>query len=291
MKSLFIVLISALFALPTYADGLLVIASNNKAQVFLNAKWSQLSVGMEVPSGKFKIEAGGYVGLMHPDGTPIELSDPGEFDVKGLLAIHGGNEGIGAKYLKYVVKDLTDAGDQSYLSNMEITGSVERAFFEQFPIILHSPEKSRLFNQEAQLFWEFESENVEVQLMNMKEEVLKSWKTKEKSITINTGKFQVEDGQFYIVRIKDNKGNTSKKVFLQTPIDHELMHNAKALIEDLETKALKSPLAKIQLAKWMEENGFILNAYNQLRLVNADFAGVGAFEKSLAEFKQRHKIF
>ncbi|MFT6718116.1 MAG: hypothetical protein ACJAY8_000506, partial [Sphingobacteriales bacterium] len=248
-------------------------------------------VGMEVPSGKFKIEAGGYVGLMHPDGTPIELSDPGEFDVKGLLAIHGGSDGIGARYLKYVVKDLTDAGDESYLSNMDITGSVERAFFDQFPIVLHAPEKSRLFRQEAHLSWDFESNNVEVQLMNMKEEVLNSWKTKERSMTINTSKFPLEDGQFYIIRIKDNKGNTSKKVFLQVPIDHEVTHNSKALIEDLEAKAQKSPLAKIQLAKWMEENGFILNAYNQLRLVNEEFSGVGSFEKSLAEFKQRHKIF
>ena len=292
MKTLLLSFLSLCFTAQLYAGGLLVIAANNKAQISEGSTWKSVSIGDEIPEGKFKLADGGYVGLMHPDGIPIELTEAGEYDVKGLLAVNADNESIGEKYLKYVVNDLTDSGEESYLETMELTGSVDRGFFDQYPIKLFAPERSRMLDKKVQLSWEYaDAEEFKVTLFNMKEEALKTWSTKGSSFDMDCSKFDIEDGQFFIAQVKDKKGNTSKKIFLQVPEDHEVIHNSRNLIQLLTTKAEKSPIAKIQLAKWMEEQGFLVNSFNILREVNADFEGVPSFEKSLSEFKARHKIY
>jgi hypothetical protein len=104
-----------------------------------SSEWQNLSTGLFLYSAdKIKLDGNSYISMVHPaNGRAIELKKPGTYTVSELVKQATAKiNGVAGRYASYVgnelskVKEPVNPGDK-HQSNMENTGSVERAFGDQ----------------------------------------------------------------------------------------------------------------------------------------------------------------
>ncbi|MGF1533132.1 MAG: hypothetical protein ACFCUI_05480 [Bernardetiaceae bacterium] len=110
-----------------------------------------LMIGSKITTGKITVAADGYLGLAHHTGKTIELKEAGTFEVSKLdkAVADRGNDGAAARYMNFVVEELTQKNDADAMArryrHMSKTGSAERALGDadkKIRLLIPAPYKS-----------------------------------------------------------------------------------------------------------------------------------------------------
>ncbi len=129
MKKLFIILLSLFASVIVNAQAFVfsVLANKGQNQIQQGTAWTTLKAGTKIQKGNtIKIEAGGYIGLMHSSGKTIEIKTPGQYTVPQLESkLATQSAGFAQKYTQFA---LNSNGGSTKSYNQ--TGSVSRAVYK-----------------------------------------------------------------------------------------------------------------------------------------------------------------
>lgn len=216
------------------------------------------------------LKDGAYVGLISPEGKPIEIKSAGTFGKKeldGLLQESTGT--FSDKFVSFMAQEMKD-DSEGYKAGMNVTGSVERALTNN-KIFIPLPKKSKFIGTDLHLQW-IKKEGISIEngykvdIMNMSENVLftKNVSATELDIKPYEIKTLIPD-DLYLVRVTDNSGNIeSNVVCFYLPNREENKEICRELGPLLEAKS--TVLESIAAAQMLSEKGFHLSAltkYNE----------------------------
>ena len=184
-----------------------------------------VNIGQQISStSTIDVAAGGYLGLLHQSGNPLELKNPGSVPLakyhKGFLE---GKKSFQDKYMAYVVDGLAGDDNSSYMQNMGVTGSVERAISNN-EIVIPLPSKTWLKGNEFSVSWmdKVKAKQYKVFVKNMKEETVLELENTSNSVSVNLSEVVKEKGQYLLLSVEDGEGKRkSNVVHIYIPTEEE----------------------------------------------------------------------
>ncbi len=113
-----------------------VLALNGKTQVKKGKKWINLKSGDKLTKKQsIKIGKNSYIGMVHKNGTTLEVKDKGTYKVSSLVKkVIAKDASTTKRMADYVIEEMSSADDlfekDDYHGSMSTLGSVERAVGE-----------------------------------------------------------------------------------------------------------------------------------------------------------------
>lgn len=265
----------------TYAFKVLV--SKGKSEIKTpTADWEPLRTGTSLqPSDEIRVSQNAYLGLMPPQGQPIEVREAKVHKVSDLVKrVPRGATALN-KYTDFILSKEEEKKDR-----LAATGAVTRTI--PGLVMLYLQEQSVLYGDQVLIQWFSEDVEApyEVIFTNLMGEELGRYTTDQTWITVavNEGKFKNESNLMVKVIAKNKPGHGSKDYFIKKlkGKDRET-YNEK--LKDI--KASSSALDRYVMAGAYEENLLLvdaLNAYYEAAVLAPD---VELYKSAYEEFVKR----
>lgn len=215
---------------------------------------------------EFLTSSDAYIGLMHKSGKTTELRGQGANKVADLASkINTKKTSAASRYAQFIAAKMNEGDKNSLSSRTNTTGAVIRAV-DGGSIEVLLPSSVDVFNPEAVVRWRVSKESVDdaqyiVTIKNIFDEEIFTQETDKLHIDLNFDDMENESGLYILsVAQKDNAEIASgdygiKKVNASDKPD--IAENLTALTEEV---ADDSPLSKVVLATFFEENNLLLDA-------------------------------
>lgn len=207
-----------------------------------------------------------YIGLMHKSGKTAEIRGQGSNKVADLASkINTKKTSAASRYAQFIAAKMNEGDKNSLSSRTNTTGAVTRAV-DGGSIEVLLPSSVDVFSSDAVVRWRVPKDVEEgsqyiVTIKNIFDEEIFTQETDKTHIDLNFDDMENESG-LYILNVvqKDNAEVASgdygiKKVNASDKPD--IAENLTALTEEV---AQDSPLSKVVLATFFEENALLLDA-------------------------------
>ena len=207
-----------------------------------------------------------YIGLMHKSGKTYEIRGEGTKKVAELASkVNTKKTSAASRYAQFIAAKMNEGDKNSLSSRTNTTGAVTRAV-DGGSIQVLLPSSVDVFSTDAVVRWRVPQDTEEnaqfiVSIKNIFDEEIFKQETDKTHIDLNFDEMENESG-LYILNVtqKDNAEVTSgdygiKKVNASDKPD--ITENLTALTEEV---AEDSPLSKVVLATFFEENALLLDA-------------------------------
>lgn len=237
---------------------------------------------------------GAYIGLMHRTGRTIELRTPGVTRITDLeTKLANSKTTVAGKYANYVLAKMEgDEENGNYRARMKATGAVERATGNAISAML--PTSVSVLNPEAVIRWNSVGEDASyiIGVKNIFDEELLSAETTKPYIKLNLDDENLAEEQLIIlsIKVKDNPDLFSTEYGIERLSEErkaELMTSLTQLKSEVSTD---SPLGKLILASYFEDNGLILDALTQYEDIMEQSPDVEDFKALYGEFLIRNGL-
>lgn len=236
-----------------------VLVNKGKNEVKAGENWQAVKVGTSLKSSdELKVTENSYMGLVHANGKPLELKQPGKYKVVDLAAKVSGGTSVLNKYTDFILSANTVKKN-----NLAATGAVHRG--TEFPLYL--PEKAQeavIYNDEIIIGWDGEKIHgpYVVKFNSMFEDELAKTETKENKIKVNLAddSFVNEDNILVTVQSKSDPGKVSSKYTLKRLSTADKQRIKSSLNEISGQLTEPTALNKLILAGFFEQNGLLIDA-------------------------------
>lgn len=265
-----------------------VMANKGSNEVKSGDSWQPLKTGASLKAGdELKIAPNAYLGLISAKGKPVEIREAGNLKVADIKV--GESTSALNKYTDFILS--SDAEGKK--NKLGATGAVVRGDKEVRAIALILPEKEYpfVYNSTAVINWDGgETKGPYVVLVkDMYEEVLTKFETPEVSIKLdlNDPKFAAENAIFIEVATKANVKVASSKHYIKRMPAAEKERITKLRTEIIGDVTEESPLNKIFLARFYEENGLLIDAIGEYEAAVKLAPDVPTFKEYYDDFLYR----
>lgn len=238
---------------------------------------------------------GAYIGLMHRTGRTIELRAPGVTKITDLeTKLANSKTSVAGKYANYVLAKMNgDGGNENYRANMKATGAVERSSGSAISAML--PTSVNVLNPEAVIRWnsvEEEDAYYIVSVKNIFDEELLSAETTKPYIKLNLDDENLANEQLVIlnIKVKDNPDLFSPDYGIERLSDEKEAEMMASLTQLKSEISGDSPLGKLILASYFEDNGLTLDALTQYEDILEQSPEVEDFKMLYGEFLIRNGL-
>jgi hypothetical protein len=256
-----ILLLSATLAgAQNYAFKVLANKGTNEVKSGTDA-WQPIRTGATLKSDdELKLSDNSYIGLVHANGKPVELKQPGSYKVADLAAKVGGSSTVLGKYTDFIMSNNSAEAKKNRLS---ATGAVHRG--EATAITIKLPESPTVYNS-AKTVITWEANKVEgpyiVVINDMFGEQLAKFETKEASIQIDLddAKFAGQNAVVLEVYSKSDptKKSAEKMIKKLTPAERAALKTS--IDEVAKDITEETAINKIILAQLYEEKKLPIDA-------------------------------
>ena len=207
-----------------------------------------------------------YIGLMHKSGKTTEIRGEGANKVAELASkINTKKTSAASRYAQFIAAKMNEGDKSSLSSRTNTTGAVERAV-DGASIEVLLPSSVDVFSSEAVIRWRVpegteEGTQYVVSIKNIFDEEIFTQETDKNHIDLLFNEMENESGLYiFSVKERDNEEVASgdygiKKV--NASDKPEIAENLTALEAEV---AADSPLSKVVLATFYEENALLLDA-------------------------------
>ena len=223
--------------------------------------WQPIRTGATLKSDdELKLSDNSYIGLVHANGKPVELKQPGSYKVADLAAKVGGSSTVLGKYTDFIMSNNSAEAKKNRLS---ATGAVHRG--ETTAITIKLPESPTVYNS-AKTVITWEANKVEgpyiVVINDMFGEQLAKFETKEASIQIDLddAKFAGQNAVVLEVYSKSDptKKSAEKMIKKLTPAERATLKTS--IDEVAKDITEETAINKIILAQLYEEKKLPIDA-------------------------------
>lgn len=268
----------------------------NQVEKASDGKKSYLRPGITLMEGDKIIAANGaYIGLMHRTGKTIELRTPGVSKISEIeTQLANSKTSVAGKYANYVLSKINSDGTETdnYRRNMKATGAVERASSTAISAML--PSSANILNPAAVIRWNSVGENAYyiITVKNIFDEELISAETTRPYIQINLDDENLAAEELVIlnIKVKDNPDLFSPNYGIER-LSEEKSKEINASLAQLKSEVSgDTPLGKLVLASYFEENDLILDALTQYEEIMEQAPEVEDFKMLYGEFLIRNGL-
>lgn len=209
--------------------------------------------------------ADAYIGLMHKSGKTTEIRGQGANKVAELASkINTKKTSAASRYAQFIAAKMNEGDKNGLRSRSNTTGAVERGADGSIQVLL--PSSVDVFSSDAVVRWRVPEGTEEgtqyiVTIKNIFDEEIFTQETDKNHIDLSFDDMENESGLYiFTVVQKDNEEIASgdygiKKV--NASDKPEIAENLTALTDEV---AQDSPLSKVVLATFFEENALLLDA-------------------------------
>lgn len=282
-----------------------VLAVKGIVQLQTTGAWSKILTGDNLPAtGKIKLAAKSYIGLVFKNGNTVEINKPGEYSLSELATKMKSAKGaLSKKLADYVMNEISGSKDmlasENYRANMGTLGSVERSveidlLSKSKRIPIRAPFKTDILQDNTTLNW-VKTEGVDkykVQVTDLFNSVY-TVETSDTSITLSASKAKLDKNIYYFWTVcdasnPDVKSEESCIRFLSEKEAKEVNNQLEALVKDIDNN---SALGKIIKAAFYENNDLIVEARQQyLQAINME-PQVDEYKLLYMRFLKRTKLY
>ena len=268
----------------------------NQVEKAADGKKSYLRPGITLMEGDKIIAANGaYIGLMHRTGKTIELRTPGVSKISEIeTQLANSKTSVAGKYANYVLSKINSDGTETdnYRRNMKATGAVERASSTAISAML--PSSANILNPAAVIRWNSVGENAYyiITVKNIFDEELISAETTKPYIQINLDDENLAAEELVIlnIKVKDNPDLFSPNYGIER-LSEEKSKEINTPLAQLKSEVSgDTPLGKLVLASYFEENDLILDALTQYEEIMEQAPEVEDFKMLYGEFLIRNGL-
>lgn len=237
---------------------------------------------------------GAYIGLMHRTGRTIEVRTTGVTKITDLeTQLANTKNSVASKYANYILAKMNgDNKNSNYRANMKATGAVERSSGSAISAML--PSSVSVLNPEAVIRWNSVSEqaNYIVSVKNIFDEELLSAETTKPYIQLNLDDENLASEQLIIIniKVKDNPDLFSPEYGIERLSDDQKEEMMASLAQLKSEISNDSPLGKLVLASYFEDNGLTLDALTQYEAILEQAPEVEDFKMLYGEFLIRNGL-
>jgi hypothetical protein len=242
----FLLIASVTFA-QTYAFRVLV--SKGKTEVKSGEAWSAIKVGANLAaSDEVKVAENSYLGLMHASGKPLEVKDPGNYNLADLAARLSKGSSVINKYTDFILSSEEDKKNK-----LAATGAVHRDLKAALTVFL--PQTSEHFGNKLAISWQNpgNTTQAEVIVMDLGEDELARYKVDGNSLVIDLNDPKLKRSPQYLIKVVSKDGSESVRYGIK-----RLKGNRKAEIEaawNEVSASFENPTA----LEWYIQAGFFEN--------------------------------
>ncbi|VAW27904.1 hypothetical protein MNBD_BACTEROID06-1841 [hydrothermal vent metagenome] len=281
-----------------YAFRVLASKGQNMVKTGTSA-WKAIKTGAKLNKGEeVKLEANGYLGLVHSSGKTIELKEASTYNVSKLSTELGSSsQNIASKYADFVMSKMTpEQKEENRRKYASVTGAAERGVNDA-AINIYMPQSVAVLNNSAIIRWEAIKENAVyvVNLKNLFEEKILVAETSDPFYTINFNNEEIKSAvieNLIIVNVslKDDESVSSKNAAI------ELMNNEDAKTYKIELSGLEANIGSetsinnLILAEFYEEKGLVLDAITSYEKAVKLSPDVEYFQEAYDEFLIRNRL-
>ena len=252
-----------------YTFRVLANKGENKVKKAGTASAVQLKTGATLNSGDLIISAeGSYIGLMHKTGKTTEVRGAGTkrvSDIEKQVSI--GSTSVANRYASFVMNKMNESETTDVRARSNATGAVSRTV-NGAAINVMAPSSAEVLGDRTVVRWNkaadmAEGETYTVKVKNIFDEIIYEMKTEKTFVELDftTAEMENEAGLYLVTIFKSNDEEIAssevgiKKVKSSDRMD--VQENLAALESEVSED---SPLSKLILASFYEENGLILDA-------------------------------
>ena len=298
MKTQKLVLFTALFGFSAavYAQDYTfkVLANKGNNEIKSGETWQPLKTGASLRSGdQVKLSDNAYVGLVHSSGKPVEVKEAGIYPVSALESKMGTGTSVLNKYTDFILSSNSAEAKKNRLS---ATGAVHRDISSAAAIRLYLPanERAGIFNDIVVINWDGSkiAGPYVVTVRNMFEDVLAREETPETSHNVDLAdeKFAKENALLIDVSAKADPNQASKPYLIKRLSPSEQQKISQALKEVTSEVGEETPLNKLILAGFFEQNNLLIDAISAYEQAIDMAPDVPEFRESYEEFLQRNSL-
>lgn len=230
-----------------------------------------LKTGATLAGGDELIASNGaYIGLMHKSGKTLEVRTSGTKKVSDLeKLVSTKTASVSSRYAQFLAEKMNEKEKPGYRSRLNATGAAKRGSEGNIEMLV--PADATVVGDNAIISWErpsdIEDNTYIVIVKNIFDEEIMKEEVAGNSINLDftTEQMQNEEGLYIInVQTKENKDISSADIGLKRLTGEDAIsyqEGANELSADLDQD---SPLGKIILASFYEENGLVVDALTQL---------------------------
>jgi hypothetical protein len=265
----------------TYAFKVLV--SKGKTEVKSGESWSAIKVGTNLnTSDEVKVSENSYLGLMHASGKPLEVKDPGNYNLADLAARLSKGSTVLNKYTEFIL-----SSEQDKKNKLAATGAVHRDV--SMALMVYLPKTSDHFGNSLAVSWQNPgtSAPAEVIIMDLGEDELARFKVEGTSLVIDLNDSRLKGSPQYLIRVVSKNGSESDRFAIKRLKGNRKTEIEKAWNEVSSSFGDKTALELYIQAGFFEENLLLtdaLTAYKQA----ADMAPeVDMYQESYEQFLTR----
>jgi hypothetical protein len=189
----------------TYAFRVLV--SKGKTEVKSGEAWSAIKVGANLnASDEVKVAENSYLGLMHASGKPLEVKEPGNYNLADLSARLSKGSTVLNKYTDFILSSEEDKKNK-----LAATGAVHRDVKMALKVFL--PQTSEHFGNKLAIGWQNpgNASQAEVIVMDLGEDELARYKVDGTSLVIDLNDPKLNQSPQYLIQVVSKDGNESAR--------------------------------------------------------------------------------
>lgn len=259
-----------------------------------------LKTGATLAGGDELIAANGaYIGLMHKSGKTLEVRTSGTKKVSELeKLVNTKTASVSSRYAQFLADKMNEKEQPGYRSRLNATGAAKRALAgnEQIQVLIPT-EEANVIGDNAIISWDIlEGMEMNVFIVTVKnifdEEIMKEEVTGNSiNLDFTSEQMQNEEGLYIVtVKAKENLDVTSGDIGLKRLTGEDAAQYQEGLTALTSDVDGASPLGKIIMASFYEENGLVVDALTQLEEAIKMSPEVDDFKELRKDLIERNSI-
>lgn len=252
-----------------------------------------IKTGASLKSGdELNITNNAYLGLVHNTGRTLELKLAGSYKIVDLIKEMPERKGVLTKYANFILSNASEAKK----NRLSATAAVHRSKIldKYITVFLPEPQFSTVFDSEAVIRWDTSKVSglFVVTVTNLFDDVLQIVETSEPYYKINLNAPEFEHQPTILVMLQSKLNleyrSTPHTIKRLLPKDRRrIKKEIKNLCRDIPNH---SPLGKLILAKFYEENALLIDAMACYEEAISLAPDVDSYKDSYEEFLVLNKI-
>ncbi|HEY0652934.1 MAG TPA: hypothetical protein VGD65_07390 [Chryseosolibacter sp.] len=271
-----------------------VLANKGSNEVKSGQTWQPLKTGASLrETDEIKLSDNAYIGLVHKNGSPLEVKKAGNHTVAELAKSMKTGSSVLNKYTDFILSSNSAEAKKNRLS---ATGAVHRDVTDVASLMLIFPatDKAEVFNSTAIVNWEETKASgpYVVSVLNLFEEEIMKIETPEKTAKIDLAdpKLAGEPNLLVEVYSKADRKVASKQHMIKRMSTAEKENVKKALSEIMGEVTEPTALNKLLLAGFYEEKNLIIDAIAAYEEAVQLAPDVPTFKEAYDEFLLRQNL-
>lgn len=271
-----------------------VLANKGANEVKSGETWQPLKTGASLrETDEIKLSDNAYLGLVHKNGSPLEVKKAGNHTVKQLASSMKSGSSVLNKYTDFI---LSSNSAEAKKNRLNATGAVHRDVTDQasLTLIFPSKDKADVYNATAVINWEESKASgpYVVSVLNLFEEELLKIETAEKTVKLDLAdpKLATESNLMVAVYSKADQKISSKPAMIKRISSAEKENVKKSLNEIMGEVTEPTALNKLLLAGFYEEKNLIIDAITAYEEAIQLAPDVPTFKEAYDEFLLRQNL-